>query len=258
MTFRTRHPKDRDVNFLVRTGHPLPIAKPPLRFAVLGPNGHLSSSWSVVVERSGEIYVFRRDQKGDQLKASLHKSGRFRIKSSPSPPPNIKGPNWEARDYGIGARVLLNIIFTKLSCNITSTKLLVGDGQWRKKPVIAKLNDGYLVSLSLMQVEPGLKLSGNSDSALVANFGLGHTSDRLIVLAHRMEDAQFIETIRDYVKARRADLAAAVAAGAVKLGEEMDVDLCGTMKDGPGPATWMSVVKVLFRGRPEGTTATSP
>lgn len=218
-----------------------PVAKSPLRFAVIGPNGHLSSSWKVELTKSGEVYVFKRDREGEQHKVSLHKSGACHIKCQETPRVDADIA-WQTTYHESGVTPLFNVLFTKFSCNIDPAQAIDGVGQWREKPTLARLEEGHSISLSILRIERAVTtdIVYDANSAVVAEFDFPETREILQVIAHRIAhyDLRWVFTDDHFAKELSKHSAG------MKQGEELEVDLYGTTLDGPGNVRWMSSLKL--------------
>lgn len=93
-------------------GPDLPITEFPLRIAILKGANLASNSWKVEVNKKGDAYIFTRDEKIWQTKASLHVSGEQHICTvSYDKKSNIPMDMWHEPDHDGRAVPTLRLLF---------------------------------------------------------------------------------------------------------------------------------------------------
>lgn len=115
----------------------IPLERSPVRFAVLLKGGSVSNAWGVVVENTGDAYIYCRDNMKGQ-KISLHHSGRQHIAFDKSVTrlPNFSGSRfmnqWREPEFDNQAIPTFCLLFPRWGVRLTPNQITESETIWKK------------------------------------------------------------------------------------------------------------------------------
>lgn len=110
--------KREQIHVLASPNLSFPLCSQPIRFAVRIKDGSVSSLWTTVVRKTGDVYIIPRNV-GDGAKISLHASGQQHLKIDRPPWGRMV---WKEPPRGCPLPASVKLIFTVWSAGMGPTK----------------------------------------------------------------------------------------------------------------------------------------
>ena len=182
--------KDENILFQTRDGLALPCSKNPIRFAVQHRNGLTSNAWGVQVEKTGDAYIYCRDNLTGQ-KISLHRSGKQHISFSEGLRSKLDMPSrfmnqWHEPQYGKEAIATLKLLFPSAwSIGLSEEQRAQSQSIWDKNDIFILGHDELMTVVSFVIVDDGVtirKKVGAYPISLIADLPL-RRGKRLMMIA---------------------------------------------------------------------------